>query len=83
MPRLSARQARAREVIKTFLDHHKARIKRALRRKLNLTRTSAQAGFTPQDMEELAGPALLLAPDTVSIAMSSGSESETDTDTSS
>jgi hypothetical protein len=51
MPRLSARQARARNILTAFTDHHKAHIKQGLRR----------TGLTPQDLEELTAPALLLA----------------------
>jgi hypothetical protein len=51
MPRLSARQARAREVPRTFLDHHTACVKAFLRRKNQAKRAFARAGLTSEDAE--------------------------------
>ncbi|KAJ6534890.1 hypothetical protein B0H19DRAFT_1322962 [Mycena capillaripes] len=79
MPRLSARQARARDVLKTFADHHTTRIKQALRRTNQLRRTLANAGLTPQDLEELMAPASLAVElDAMAIDMKSDSEADTD-----
>ncbi|KAF8174189.1 hypothetical protein K438DRAFT_1771786 [Mycena galopus ATCC 62051] len=79
MPRLSARQARAREVLKTFLDHHTARVKAFLRRKNRAKRAFAQAGLTPEDAGmDWEPPADLL--DTVSITMTSGASSSFSSD---
>ncbi|KAJ7927940.1 hypothetical protein B0H13DRAFT_1860979 [Mycena leptocephala] len=61
MPRLSVRQARARNILTAFTDHHKAHIKQGLRRRTGLRRIFTRAGLTPQDLEELTAPALLLA----------------------
>jgi hypothetical protein len=84
MPRLSARQARACDVVKTFLDHHTTQIKQALRRRNKLTRIFARAGFTAQEIEELTSPGPLAADmDTVPATLMSDSESDSHTTASS
>ncbi|KAF7349600.1 DDE Tnp4 domain-containing protein [Mycena sanguinolenta] len=75
MPRLSSRQARTRDVLRTFIEHHRERLKRLLRRRNNTRRALAQAGVTLEEGEQLMDP---LA-DMESIAMASIS---TDSDTS-
>jgi hypothetical protein len=53
MPRLSSRQSRAREVLRTFIDYHTARIKRVLRQKNKAERTFARAGKALDDAQQL------------------------------
>ncbi|KAJ7691148.1 hypothetical protein B0H17DRAFT_1133920 [Mycena rosella] len=53
MPRLSSRQRRVRDMLKTFLDHHTTRLKSMLRRKKKSKCNFARAGLTPQESEEL------------------------------
>ncbi|KAF7372947.1 DDE Tnp4 domain-containing protein [Mycena sanguinolenta] len=82
MPRLSSRQARTREVLKTFLDHHTARLKRLLRRKNNRQRAFAQAGVPLEGgelMDTLADAAsITMAPiSTASSSISFDSDSLT------
>jgi hypothetical protein len=74
MPRLSARQARTREVVKIYLQHHMTRIKSVLRRKNKIRRVFLQAGVPPPpvDLSALVGPEM----ETVSITMTSDSSSE-------
>jgi hypothetical protein len=43
MPRLLARQACARDILKKFLDHHTTRIKQAVRQKFKLKRTDSSS----------------------------------------
>lgn len=75
MPRLSSRQRRARDVLKTYLQHHTARLKARLRRNNISRRNFVHAGFAPQDIEQLmalgsATPTF----DTLSIDATSDSE---------
>lgn len=73
MPRLSARQARTREVVKIYLQHHMTRIKSLLRRKNKIRRVFSQAGVPPPvDLSPLVGHEI----ETVSITMTSDSSSE-------
>ncbi|KAJ7166474.1 hypothetical protein C8R43DRAFT_846175, partial [Mycena crocata] len=76
MPRLSARQARARDGVKIFLHHHTTKFKSLLRRKNKSKKLFVQAGMTPQEADELLAAAVVV-PDveTVSITMTSGSDS--------
>ncbi|KAJ7807986.1 hypothetical protein B0H14DRAFT_3482800 [Mycena olivaceomarginata] len=67
MPRLSSRQARTRDVLKTFIEHHRERLKRLLRRKNKAQRALAQAGVTLEDGEQLMDPLV----DAESITMAS------------
>ncbi|KAJ7714207.1 hypothetical protein B0H16DRAFT_1808322 [Mycena metata] len=53
MPRLSSRQRRARDVLKTFLEHHTTRLKAMLRRKNKFKWNFTRAGLAPADIEEL------------------------------
>ncbi|KAJ7206870.1 hypothetical protein GGX14DRAFT_535427 [Mycena pura] len=77
MPRLSSRQRRTRDVLKTYLQHHTARMKTRLRRNNRSRRNFARAGFTPQDSEQLTALASTTPSfDTLSIDATSDSESE-------
>ncbi|KAF7368106.1 DDE Tnp4 domain-containing protein [Mycena sanguinolenta] len=69
MPRLSSRQARTRDVLKTFIEHHRERVKRLLCRKNKTRRALAQAGVTLEDdnSEQPMDPPV----DTESITMAS------------
>lgn len=76
MPRFSARQRRARDVLNTFFDHQTARIKAILRRKNKSKRALARAGLTPLESDLLASLAASTpAFDTLSIDMTSDSVS--------
>ncbi|KAJ7744854.1 hypothetical protein B0H16DRAFT_1462998 [Mycena metata] len=67
MPRVSPRQARARDILTTFIEHHKTRIKQAFRRKNKFKRTLQRMGLTPAE-DDL--PALEPTPnDSVSLSM--------------
>ncbi|KAF7351923.1 DDE Tnp4 domain-containing protein [Mycena venus] len=80
MPRLSARQRRVRDVLKTFLEHHAARMKGLLRRKKQSARHFARAGLTPQDSELLTA---MESPPNVEISINMTSDSESDSSSSS
>ncbi|KAJ6472019.1 hypothetical protein C8R45DRAFT_1078156 [Mycena sanguinolenta] len=56
MPRLSSHQARTRDVLKTFMTHHRERLKRLLRRKNRAQHALAQAGVTLEEEEQLVDP---------------------------
>jgi hypothetical protein len=64
MPRLSLRQRRARDVLKTFLDHHTTRIKKVLRWKTVGTLLRAGGletgggGFGAEALGVFLGPAM-------------------------
>ncbi|KAJ7132035.1 hypothetical protein C8R44DRAFT_730786 [Mycena epipterygia] len=76
MPRLSSRQRRVRDVLKTFLHHHATHVKAALRWKNKTKRTLTHAGFMAEEINALASASAPAAFDTLSIKMTSGSEPE-------
>ncbi|KAF7336506.1 hypothetical protein MSAN_02305300 [Mycena sanguinolenta] len=74
MPRLSSRQARTRDVLKTFIEHHRERVKRLLRRKYKTQHALAQAGLTldKENSEQFMDPPVDTSPVTMA-SISTGS----------
>ncbi|KAF7360821.1 hypothetical protein MSAN_01111300 [Mycena sanguinolenta] len=70
MPRQSSRQARARDMLKTFINYHTARVKNLLHRKNKAKRAFARIGLTLEEGEQMLTPAFH-ALDTISVTMAS------------
>ncbi|KAJ7174310.1 hypothetical protein C8R46DRAFT_1214518 [Mycena filopes] len=79
MLHFSSCQRRARDVLKTFLDHHTTCLKAVLRRKNKTTPNFTRAGLDPEQIKEIntavtLGPTVQIS-DTLSINMTSSSDS--------